>query len=141
MLGAFLSAQLADRQPASATIQIGYLTMLLAATANVVLCLTVPPTLPLHIAPLCIYAIGQAIAAPAMKAMVLDQFRELMGTAAAVRGSVQLLLLAIVAGVVAPLLSFNTGALALGMLVMFLASGVCWCRYYSLHHAQRMAFA
>lgn len=132
MIGAATAGYLARRQPPRQTIQLGYMTMLLAATLNVALCFAVPPALPLHIVPLCVYAVGQALAAPALKMLVLDQFRALQGTAAAVRGSVQLLALALVAGVIAPLLSFSAASLALGMLAMFLASGVCWCRSHAL---------
>ena len=130
MIGAAMAGYLARRQSPRQTIQMGYMTMLLAATLNVALCFAVPPALPLHIVPLCVYAVGQALAAPALEMLVLGQFRALQGTAAAVRGSVQLL--ALVAGVIAPLLSFSAASLALGMLAMFLASGVCWCRSHAL---------
>lgn len=126
MTGAFVSSRLASCLTPTDTVRWGYRFMVLAAAGNVLLSYALAPALAWSLMPLTMYAIGQSIAAPALKALLLDQLPTLTGTASALRGSAQLLLLAIVAGVIAPLASASIVDLALAMFGLFLVGGVCW---------------
>ena len=126
MLGAFLSGLLASQMTPTDSAWWGYRLMSLAVGINVLLSYAVPPSLLWSVTPLFFYAVGQAIAAPALKALLSDLFPAITGAASAVRGSAQLLLLAFVGGCVVPLASSSTVDLAVAMMMLFVVSGVCW---------------
>lgn len=129
MLGTFLSGVLASRLESADSVWWGYRLMSLAVGVNVLLSYATQPSIPWSVTPLLLYAIGQSIAAPALKALLLDLFPAIAGAASALRGSVQLLLLAFVSGVIAPLASSSVVGLAVAMMLLFVISGTCWVLY------------
>lgn len=129
VVGAFVSGQLATRLSMTDTVAAGFFVMVAAAGCNLLAVLVAGPQLPWSIVPLFIYAIGQTIAAPALKALLIDRDPGLAGTASAFRAGLQLLLLAFTAGVVSPLASSTPQGLALGMIVLLGMATCCLWRY------------
>lgn len=126
VLGALLSGWLAPLLTRSETTWWGFRLMSIAVGVNVLLSYAKGPSLPCSIVPLFFYAIGQGLAGPALKSLLSDLFPSIAGTAAALRGSMQWLLLAFVAGVVVPKVSASVVDLALAMMCLFLLGGACW---------------
>ena len=61
--------------------------------------------------------------------IVLDLFPTMRGLVSSLQGFVQILLSAIVAGMISPLLSGSVRHLALGMAASLLLGSVCWLLY------------
>jgi MFS transporter, DHA1 family, multidrug resistance protein len=126
MLGAFCSGKVAGRWPPVLVVKRGFQIMLFASTANLVLCFSISPQLPWSVVPLSLYSFGLAMASPSLMLMLLDGFPMLRGTASSLRWFVQNMLLAVVVGIISPLVSFSVIALAASMLTMLLLSFCCW---------------
>ena len=126
MLGAFLSGRAADRLRPHQTINLGYALLGSAALLNVVQALWLRPDTLMVVAPVVLYAVGMALAAPSLTLLALDKYPERRGLASAVQGSTQTLLNAFVAGVLSPLFSEHVPTLALGMLGLLVMAYVLW---------------
>ena len=87
----------------------------LAAAANLLVCLLLPPAVPWSVLPLGLYTTGMSLAAPSITLFILDLFPELRGTVSSLQGFVQTLFASVVAGVIAPLLWDAPLHMALGM--------------------------
>ena len=122
MLGAWLSGTLAGRRSARELVRMAYVMMALAAAANLLVCLLLPPAVPWSVLPLGLYTTGMSLAAPSITLFILDLFPELRGTVSSLQGFVQTLFASVVAGVIAPLLWDAPLHMALGM-AGFLALG------------------
>ena len=77
--------------------------VMLAAAANLLVCLWLPPAVPWSVLPLGLYTTGMSLAAPSITLFILDLFPELRGTVSSLQGFVQTLFASVVAGVIAPL--------------------------------------
>jgi DHA1 family bicyclomycin/chloramphenicol resistance-like MFS transporter len=67
-----------------------------------------------------------ALATPAITVMVLDIFPDHRGLAASLQSFVQMLVFALVSGLVAPLLFESAFKLACGVLAALVLSVICW---------------
>ena len=80
--GSFLSGKLAGKLSAQQTILRGYLIMGVAVVCNLLINLTIPPSLPWHILPLPLYTLGMSLTMPSLTLLALDRFPAQRGLAA-----------------------------------------------------------
>lgn len=128
--GAWLSGRLASRRSVVYTVNLGYASMLLACGLHVLIALVTPaPVLPWSMLPLVLHGIGVQLAFPTLTLLLLDRFPHRRGGASSVQAFASLLLCAVVAGVISPLLSGHMLYLALGASVLTLIGWFSW-RWY-----------
>ena len=126
MLGAFLSGRVAGRLSPRQTINLGFFLLGSAALLNTLQALWLPPSTVVVVAPIMLYAVGMALAAPSLTLLALDQYPQRRGLASAVQGAGQTLSNAAIAGIVSPWLSARVLTLALGMLALLAMSFLLW---------------
>jgi DHA1 family bicyclomycin/chloramphenicol resistance-like MFS transporter len=126
MIGSALAARFAARIAPRTLIRSGYAVMAAAAIANVTYNILFQAAVPWAVLPLMLYAFGLALATPAITVMALDLFPENRGLASSLQSFVQMLVFAIVSGLVAPLLFDSAFKLACGVLTALVSSLVCW---------------
>lgn len=138
--GSWLSARLAGQIPPERAVHLGYGVMLVAALYNVLYYVWFPPLLPWSVLHQLVYAVGMAIALPALTLLLLDLFPRNRGLASSLQGFAHSLGSSLVAGVVSPLLSASAAKLAGGTLTLLGAAFTLWLAYCALvrmHEAQR----
>ncbi|MGA2053018.1 MAG: multidrug effflux MFS transporter [Opitutales bacterium] len=114
MTGAWLSGRLAGRISPMQTVAWGYTAMGMAALANVILNLTMPPSLPWSIVPIVPYVLGMSLAMPSLSLLALDLFPGQWGLGASCQTFIQTGLNSVTAAILAPLLWGSACDLALG---------------------------
>ena len=128
--GIFLGALAANRLAGNATIarqvNIGYWILISAAAANVLYHSFYPPALPWSVMFLFFYTFGMSMIAPSVTLIVLDLFPDIHGIVASCQSFTQTMLGAVVAGVVAPILSTSVLLLAAGQLACGLVGLALW---------------
>ena len=122
--GSWLSGRLAGKISLSRTIALGYLLMIIAATANLGLNLALPPALPWSVMPIFLYTIGMALTMPCLSIMALDPFPAQRGLAASCQTFVQSSFNSVIAALIAPALWGSTLSLAWGMAGMMILGGI-----------------
>ena len=125
-LGSLMANRLAGRLDFARQIRIGYFFMLGAVTFNVAYHAFLPPALPWTVAPMFFFTFGSSLIAPGATLLALDLFPHIRGTVASCQSFLTTLLGAVVAGVVAPVLSHSVLALAIGQMFFVLLSLACW---------------
>jgi len=130
MLGAFLSGRLAGRLTAGATVRLGYGIMLGAACINLIVCWIFPePRLPWSVLPIGLHAIGIGVNFPTLTLLLLDRFPNHRGGVSSMQAFVSLVISAVIAGMIAPLMSGRMSTLALGALASTVAGFLAWQLY------------
>jgi DHA1 family bicyclomycin/chloramphenicol resistance-like MFS transporter len=130
MAGAWMSGRLAHRRSAAYTVNLGYGFMLLACALHLLTALiTGEPVLPWSMLPLVLHGIGVQLAFPTLTLLLLDRFPQRRGGASSVQAFGSLLMCALVAGVLSPVLSGHMVYLALGASALTLAGWLAW-RWY-----------
>lgn len=124
--GALTANRLAGRVTLMRQVVIGFTLLVGAASFNLAYHAFFPPAVPWSVAPMFFYTFGMSMIAPATTLLVLDMFPTIRGVAAACQSFLQTLLAALVAGVVAPLLSHSPLSLALGQLACALLGLSMW---------------
>jgi DHA1 family bicyclomycin/chloramphenicol resistance-like MFS transporter len=132
MFGAHLSGRAAGRHPPQRTVARGYAFMGAAATGNLAYTFLAEPAIPWAVVPLMVYGIGFAMAMPSITLITLDLFPTRRGMAASLQGFVSGMVNTLVAGVISPLLSPDTRALALGMVVLAAIGFGSWRIYLGM---------
>ena len=139
MLGARLSGKLAGRISSRRTANHGFTLMLTGVAANVAIQLGVAPGMAmgslltfLSIAPLVVSAVGQSMITPSAQMLMMDLFPKNRGMVSSGQGFTQVMLSAMVAGVIAPLVSDTPVHLALTGAAFLAAGGTCWLTYLRL---------
>lgn len=131
--GAWLSGRLAHRRSAAYTVSLGYGCMLVACALHLLIALvTTQPVLPWSMLPLVLHGVGVQLAFPTLTLLLLDRFPERRGGASSVQAFASLLLCAVVAGVLSPLLSGHMVYLALGASVLTVLGWIGWYVYRKL---------
>jgi DHA1 family bicyclomycin/chloramphenicol resistance-like MFS transporter len=125
-LGALAANRIAGRMPFPKQIAIGFCFLVAAALVNTAYHLFFAPALPWSLLPLFVYTFGMSIVAPSTTLLALDLFPHIRGTVASCQSFAQTLLGALVAGVIAPLLSGSMLQLALGQLACTLGALALW---------------
>ena len=127
MLGAFISGRIAGRFTHEQAVTAGFALMLAAAGVNLGLALWLTHTAFTIIVPVVVYATGMSLAMPNLSLLALDVFPAHRGLASALQGFGQAGFNAVVAGVLAPLLSSRVELMAGGMLMLNLTGlGLWW---------------
>lgn len=128
IFGSGLSARLAHRWPVERTIRLALVLMIVGAILNMLQSLLLTPMISTSIIPLVLYTTGIGIAMPAMMVLALDCFPRNRGTASALQGFVQMMANALIASIAVPLLSQHPSHLAIGQVVLLLATLLLWWR-------------
>ena len=137
IIGAFLSGRAAGRLTAAATVRLGYTIMLAASALNLVLAWVFPsPRLPWSVLPIGLHAIGIGINSPTLTLLLLDRFPHHRGAVSSVQAFVSLVLSAVIAGAISPLLSDSASKLAAGAALATALGFVAWRVY---QRVERMA--
>lgn len=126
VLGSMLSSRLAGRVDSARLIGVGHGIMALGAVSNVLYNLFFIPTVPWAVLPIAVYGLGMATALPGMTVVTLSIFPSLRGMASSVQGTMQMLVFAAVAGIVAPLLFSSALLLAFGTVGSVVLCVTCW---------------
>jgi MFS transporter, DHA1 family, multidrug resistance protein len=125
-LGALAANRMAGKMTFARQIRVGFFFMLGAITFNVVYHTFLPPALPWSLVHMFFFTFGSSMIAPGATLLALDLFPHIRGTAASCQSFVTTLLGAIVAGVIAPMLSHSVLALALGQAGFALLALAFW---------------
>ena len=132
MIGALISGRVAGMMTPRRTIGLGYALMFIGVTTDLGVAAFVPPSVPWHVLPIMIYAMGSSVTMPSATLLLLDLFPTMRGLASSLQGFLQFVLAAVNAGTIAPMLAGSLLALALGMAGFTIASLLLWIIY--LHH-------
>ncbi len=133
MLGSLVSGRLAHRLPQHATVDMAFAVMAVGVLINLLQAHWLAPASWNVVAPLVLYAVGAALAMPGVTVMALDCFPSRRGMASAMQGFVQMVVMAIVSGVLMPLVITSIPHLALGQLVLFAIALLFWATVRVLH--------
>ena len=139
MIGARLSGLAAGKVSPVRMVQRAYVFMGVAAVGNLAYALLVPPSIPWAMVPIFFFAIGFAMAMPAISLITLDLFPVRRGMAASLQGFVSGMVNTLNAGLISPALSHNPRWLAMGMLAMTLLGLGSWLGYRRLTRPLRAA--
>lgn len=123
--GASASSQLAHRWSRRRLVRVGYLLMMGAAALNLGYNLLFAAQVPWAVLPLSLYTFGMTLASPVNSLMALEVFPEMRGLASSVQSFIQLLLFALVAAVVAPLVGGDAFKLAATLALFAVCSLIC----------------
>jgi len=115
MGGNWLSAHLAGQVSSRRTIALGFAVMIVAAAANLLLNLWLPPTLPWAVLPQAFYLFGVSVAMPNITLRILDLFPARRGLVSSCQGAAQTGVNALTASLLAPMFWDSTLALAEAM--------------------------
>jgi len=138
-LGALAANRIAGHIAFSRQIGIGFACALTAVALNLGYHLFLPAALPWSVAPLFLYTFGTSIIAPAATLLALDLFPHIRGTVASCQSFAVTLLGALVAGVIAPVLSHSVLWLAVGQALFTIMALGLWLlsRVYKRNQAGR----
>ena len=130
VVGIFLGALAANRMAGSSSTQrqilIGFIFLMTSCLINVGYHALLPPALPWTVAPLFLYTIGMSMVAPSLTLLILDLFPAIRGTVASCQSFTMTMLSAVVAGLLAPMLSDSVLNLAIGQMVLVLTGFALW---------------
>jgi MFS transporter, DHA1 family, multidrug resistance protein len=135
MIGARMSGLAAGKVTPVQMVDRAYVFMLSAAVGNMAYALLVAPSIPWAMVPIFVYAIGFAMAMPAISLITLDMFPVRRGMAASLQGFVSGMVNTVNAGLIAPALFHSTIWLAVGMLAMTLGGLATWSGYRRLQRS------
>lgn len=137
MTGAFLSGRLAGRLSASATVRLGYTIMLGAAALNLATAALLPsPRVPWSVLPIGLHAIGIGINFPTLTLLLLDRFPHHRGAVSSVQAFVSLVLSAILAGVISPMVSASALELAVTAAIATVLGFTSWRIYRAIENRE-----
>jgi DHA1 family bicyclomycin/chloramphenicol resistance-like MFS transporter len=128
MIGAALSGRLAGKRSPAALVQLGYRLIAAGAIANLSTSLLWPPGLPWSVLPVGFGAVGITLAFPTLTLLMLDRFPATRGTASSLQTAISLLIMALISGVLSPLVSHDAWSLAGTSALLSLTGYACWRR-------------
>lgn len=126
MSGAFISGRVAGKHSHVRTVNVGYVIMLSAATANVLINLSFEPSVFTVIAPMAVYACGMSLSTPNITLISLDLFPHNRGLASAMQSCMHTMSNAVVAGLLVPALAGHVTWFATGTFVLCISGFVSW---------------
>ena len=131
MVGAFVSGRAAGRIGARVQVNIGFACCGVAALANIAYAMAVPQlALPWAVLPISLTAFGVALVFPILALGILDMYPQQRGSASSLQAFTSLVVNAVAAGVLSPLLSHSARHLAVGA-ACFTAVGWLFWRWES----------
>lgn len=125
-IGSLIVNKLAAKLVTPVQVMLGFAVAMSAGLINVGYHLFHAPTVASAIIPLFLYTIGLAILSPGSTLMVLDLFPAMRGTVASCQAFTSKMLITLVAGIAAPILSQSVLWLATGQLVFCLIALISW---------------
>lgn len=126
MLGSVAAERLARRVEASRLTVAGFTLMLIGTLVAVAYTSVFEARIPYAVAPLAVYTFGLSLASPGMIVQTLGMLPDARGLAASLLSFVQMLVFALVAGFVAPLVFHSAQSLALTHLTGILLGMILW---------------
>ena len=118
MLGAYLAKRAAGRWSVRRSLQLGFSVMFIAALLNVAYNSLFPVSLPGVVVPVVLYGVGMSFCMPMLTILGLDELPRHRGLASSLQSFVHMVMNAVVAGMVAPLVFDKVQHLALAMLCL-----------------------
>ncbi len=115
VLGSYLAKRAAGIYSSQQVLKLAYLWMGAMVLLNLGVCLMTPVTPFYHILPVALFNVGMALAMPILTLAALDRHAKVRGTAASGQAFVQMLLSAVSAGLVVPLVWSQPLGLAMAM--------------------------
>lgn len=134
LCGSTLSSRLAGKIPPLKTVLLSFGIAGLASSWNLLANYLGADMIATRIPQIALYTLAMNLSFPSLMLMALDMFPEQRGTASSCQGFIHTLIMAIGAGVIAPLLWDSTLVMAWGMAVMLIISALCYYIYHRLHH-------
>jgi DHA1 family bicyclomycin/chloramphenicol resistance-like MFS transporter len=127
VLGAFVSGRAAGRMSGDRLVRLGFAASGVAMLYNVLYNLIVPvPAVPWAVLPMSLHAFGIALVFPVLTLAILDMYPRQRGSASSLQAFTSLVMNAVIAGVVSPLISHDTRGLAFVAAAMTLAGYGFW---------------
>jgi len=126
VLGSAATSRLAGRLPPSPFVQCGFVVMGLGVLINLAVNHWLTPRVPWTVLPLTVYTFGFSLVAPVVTIEGLDLFPRRKGLAASVQGFTHIVVFAVVAAWVAPLVYRPGSKHAVGLALFMGLSGVCY---------------
>jgi DHA1 family bicyclomycin/chloramphenicol resistance-like MFS transporter len=115
VLGSYLAKRAAGRFSRQKVVQAAYAWMAAIALINIAISFFLPANPIYNIAPIALFNIGMALAMPVLSLAALDRHPKIRGTAASGQAFIQMLLSAVSAGLIVPLVWYAPSGLALAM--------------------------
>lgn len=126
VIGSALSGKFAHKYSRNAQVWAGFAVMISAGVINVAYNASLTAAVPWAVLPLFIYSFGLALAMTPLSLIALAYFPNNSGLASSMQSFIQMLLFALVSGLVAPLLFDSALKLAWGVLVTLIISVIAW---------------
>ncbi|MDR0781736.1 MAG: MFS transporter [Pseudomonadales bacterium] len=126
MLGSAAASRYAGHIAPERLIRIGFAIAIVAALASIGYTAAFTPAVPWATLPLFLYSAGIATALPGMLVLLLSRFPDIRALAALMQGFGQLMLFALISGLLAPLVSHSAHALAWTHLGLMIAAVLAW---------------
>ncbi|MBJ7312624.1 multidrug effflux MFS transporter [Rugamonas sp. CCM 8940] len=126
VVGSALAAKFAHRYSQAALIWASYALMIVAAAVNIAYNYYFAAEVPWAVLPLFVYSFALALAMPPMTLLALNHFPNNSGLASSMQSFIQMLLFALVSGLVAPLLFDSALKLACGVMAGLVLSLLAW---------------
>ncbi|MES2015446.1 MAG: multidrug effflux MFS transporter [Pseudomonadota bacterium] len=125
-IGSAWGGRAAARMAPAKMIWLGFAIMGSGGTISIVYNLLFVAAIPWAVLPLAVYTFGLAVAMPAIQVGALALFPDNRGLASSMLAFIQMMLFAMVSGLLAPLLFDSAFKLACGVLAGLVASFACW---------------
>ncbi len=122
VLGSYLAKRAAGVYTSQQVLKVAYAWMGATVLLNLVVCLNLAVTPFFNILPVALFNVGMALAMPILSLAALDRHAKIRGTAASGQAFVQMLLSAVSAGVIVPLVWAEPLGLAIAMAAYLLFS-------------------
>ena len=126
MAGAWTSGRIAGRVDGAAQLRLGFACCGAAVAANLLYNLAAQPAIPWAVLPMMLNAFGVALVFPILTLAILDMYPRQRGSASSLQAFTSLVLNAIIAGVLSPLLSGDPVWLAAGAVLFALLGWAFW---------------
>ncbi len=127
VLGSYLAKRAAGIYSSQQVLKVAYLWMGAMVLLNLGVCLMTPVTPFYHILPVALFNVGMALAMPILTLAALDRHAKVRGTAASGQAFIQMLLSAVSAGLVVPLVWSQPLGLAMAMAAYLIFSYLMLC--------------
>ncbi|MGY4515533.1 multidrug effflux MFS transporter [Lysobacter sp. HA18] len=127
VIGAFVSGRAAGKLSGDRLVRIGFAATAIAMVFNVAYNAIVPvPQIPWAVLPMTLHAFGIALVFPVLTLAILDMYPRQRGSASSLQAFTSLVMNALVAGVISPLLSHHVLWLAAAATTMTLVAYAFW---------------
>lgn len=126
VLGAFINGRVSYKFAPHKIIRFGIGMVVVASLLNVFIASLMPPSVPWSIIPLAFYGFGLAFTGPGMTMSILAMYPHASGFASSLQTFIQMIVFAVIAGFVAPLLFGSALKLALGAAVSVAIGVAFW---------------